>query len=153
MPREIDVFLKGLPGEGAVLEIHSYPFEYKDDKYKDDGSLSDNWLGYSLYSRLYHRKPLVSGYASHWPRVINEHFVYPEDKTLSFNTIERLRKFGAKYWVFHIEDWSAEDVEALKDAVINLKKIAELDNGKTLIYEDSRPVVSVTPYDIKKDIF
>jgi len=49
----------------------------------------------------------------------------------------------------HIEDWSLEEVQLFKNAIGELKQIAELDNGKTLIYEDPDPKVSVTEYDVK----
>jgi hypothetical protein len=141
-PRETDIFLKNLPDPGAVLELTSYPGEM------EQRTSSDNSLGYILFSRLYHKKPFVKGYASHQPHVINRYIFYPEDKKLSLGTIHNLRKFGAKYWVFHINDWPAEKVQLLKNSLAELNKIAELDQGKTLIYEDPAPRVSVGYYDI-----
>ena len=142
-PRETDVFLKGLPGSGAVLELSSYPIE------REQQVTSPNSLGYALFSRLYHKKPLVTGYSSYAPHVIYRYLFGPADKTLSGKTISILRKFGARYWVFHIESWSPEAVRSLTAATGELKKIAELDQGKTLVYEDPEPKVSVGYLDVK----
>lgn len=141
-PRETDIFLKNLPDKGAVLELASYPVK------QEQHITSDNSLGYVLFSRLYHKKPLVTGYSSYAPHVANRYLFYPKDKTLSLGTIDTLRKFGAKYWVFHIEDWSSEELKLLKDSIGELKKIAELDNGKTLIFEDLTPKISVGYFDV-----
>jgi len=141
MPRETDIFLKNIPDNGAVLELESYPVE------REQYLTSDNSLGYVLFSRLYHKKPLVTGYSSHTPMCHDKYIFYPKDEELSLETIDMLRKFGAKYWVFHIDDWSIEGIRLLKDSVGRLKQIAELDSGKTLIYEDPDPKASVGYYD------
>jgi len=142
-PRATDMFLKNLPDNGAVLEMTSYPVEV------EQRVSSDNSLGCALFSRLYHKKPLVMGYASQDPHVSNRYLFFPEDRTFSPGTITILRKFGAKYWVFHIEGWTTEKLQALNNVSAVLKKIAELDNGKTLIYEDPDPKASVGYYDVK----
>ena len=144
-PRETDIFLKSLADNGAVLELPSYPINQD----REQNVNSDNSLGYSLFSRLYHKKPLVLGYASYKPHVTNKYLYFPKDKTLSLGTINTLRKFGAKYWVFHIEDWSLEKLQLFQGNIGVLKKIAELDKGKTLIYEDPDPKVSVGYYDVR----
>lgn len=144
-PRETDIFLKKLPDRAAVLELSSYPLK------QEHLVNSVNSLGYALFSSLYHKKPLVAGYSSHSPYVISKYLFYPKDKTLSAARINTLRKFGAKYWVFHIEDWPLEEIKLLEDPSDGLKKIAELDNGKTLIFEDSDPKASVTYYDVRQD--
>lgn len=141
-PRETDIFLKNIPDNGAVLELASYPFK------QEPSIVSDNSLGYVLFSRLYHKKPLVIGYASYTPHVTIRYLLYPKDKTLSLETIHILRKFGAKYWVFHIDGWSLEEFQLFKDTIGGLKRIAKLDNGKTLIYEDPNPKASVGYYDV-----
>ncbi len=142
IPRETDIFLKNIPDSGAVLEMESYPVK------REQHLTSDNSLGYVLFSRLYHKKPLVTGYSSYTPHVTSKYIFYPKDKTLSSKTIDTLRKFGAKYWVFHIDDWPAEEIRLLKDSIGGLRQIAELDNGKTLIYEDPDPKVSVGYCDV-----
>jgi hypothetical protein len=141
MPRETDIFLKNLPGKGAVLELESFPVKI------EQHLASDNSLGCVLFSRLYHKKPLVTGYASFTPHAM-KHIFCCKDAKLSLQTIEMLRKFGAKYWVFHINGWPKEEIQLLKDSVGALKQIAELDSGKTLIYEDPDPKPSVGYSDI-----
>jgi hypothetical protein len=140
-PRETDIFLKNLPGKGAVLELESFPVKI------EQHINSDNSLGYVLFSRLYHKRPLVTGYASFIPHAM-KHIFCCQDAKLSLKTIEMLRKFGAKYWVFHIDGWPKEEVRLLKDSVGALKQIVELDGGKTLIYEDPDPKPSVGYADI-----
>jgi hypothetical protein len=142
-PRETDIFLKSLPDNGAVLEMTSYPVEVEQQL------SSDNSLGYAIFSRLYHKKPLVIGYASYQPHVSNRYLFLTKDKTLSLGTISTLRKFGAKYWVFHIDGWTTEKLRELNNVSAKLKKITELDNGKTLIYEDPNPKVSLGYYDVE----
>ena len=141
-PRETDIFLKNIPDNGAVLEMESYPVE------REQRLTSNNSLGYVLFSRLYHKKPLVTGYSSYTPHVTNKYIFYSKDEELSYGIIDTLRKFGAKYWVFHIDDWSAEEIRLLKASIGKLKQIAELDSGKTLIYEDPDPRASVGYYDV-----
>jgi hypothetical protein len=141
-PRETDIFLKNLP-DGAVLEISAYPVDY------EQRLSSDNSTGYALFSRLYHKKPLVNGYASFWPKAMNTDLFGAAGQTLSAEEIDKLRKFGARYWVVHIENidnvesWSPEERQLFKDDLRGLKKIGELDKGKTLVYEDPDPKVSV----------
>jgi len=142
-PREIDIFLKNIPGNGAVLEMESYPVD------REQRVSSDNSLGYALFSRLYHKKPVVTGYSSYTPHVINKYIFYPEDKTLSLEIINTLRKFGARYWVFHIDGWPEEGRMLFKDTIGRLRQIGRLDNGETLVYEDPYPEIAVTCYDIK----
>ena len=142
-PRETDIFLKSLPNDGAVLELSSYPA--KQEQYVS----SENSLGYIIFSRLYHKKPLVTGYMSYTPHVLNKYLFFPEDKTLSPGKINTLRKFGAKYWVFHIGDWSLGELKLFNNPIAGLKQIAVLDKGKTLIYEDLEPKVSVGYLDVK----
>jgi hypothetical protein len=141
-PRETDVFLKNTQDNGALLELSSYP------PVIEQNITSENSLGYFIFSQLYHKKPLVLGYGL-GPHVTYWNIFFPEDKEFDYETAERLRKFGAKYWVFHINGWGEEDVKTLKESVKNLKKITELDNGMTLIYEDPAPKVSVTLFEIK----
>ncbi len=140
-PRETDIFLKNIPDKGAVLELTSYPLKQEQDV------ASDNSLGYSIFSSLYHKKPLVAGYGM-GPHVTFRYLFIPKNKTLSLGTINTLRKFGAKYWVFHIEGWSKPELQLLNDLLGELKKIAMLDDGKTLIYEDPNPKASVGYYDV-----
>jgi len=137
-PRETDIFLKNLPGNGAVLELSSYPLK------QEQKITSDNSLGYSWFSRLYHKKPIITGYSSYTPHVIQRYLFNPKDKTLSPGVINRLRKFGAKYWVFHIESWTKEQVLLFESNMAGLKLIGKLDNGQTLIYEDPVPKTSVS---------
>lgn len=141
-PRQTDIFLKELPGNDAVLEMSSYPPK------EEDHVVSDNSLGYVIFSHLYHKKPLVVGYSSYVPHASYRYLLHPRDKTLSFGVINTLRKFGARYWVFHIEDWSSEQLKLLKDSIGELKKIAALDSGKTLIFEDPCPKISVGYFDV-----
>jgi hypothetical protein len=139
-PRATDKFLKNIPDNGAVLELNSFPVKRSQHVY------SDNLLGYSLFSSLYHKKPLVRGYSSNVPHAISRYLWSPEDPSLSPATIKSLRKFGAKYWVMHVDSWSLEDIKFFKDSTVGcLKQIGELDNGKTLIYEDPDPKISVGP--------
>jgi len=140
-PRETDIFLKNIPDHGAVLELSSYPLKQEHEL------ISDNSLGYILFSGLYHKKPHVAGYGL-GPHVTNRYLRFPESTTLSAETIGKLRKFGARYWVFHIDGWPKEEVRLLKNSVGTLKQIAELDSGKTLIYEDPDPMASVGYFDI-----
>ncbi len=137
MPRESDIFLKNLPDQGAVLELTSFPVK------RSQKVVSDNLFGYSLFSSLYHKKPLVRGYSSNIPHAINRYLFDPQDPTVSPETVQSLRKFGAKYWVIHIDKWSPEDIRLLKVNTGCLKQIAEFDNGKTLIYEDPDPKVTL----------
>lgn len=141
-PRETDIFLRNLPDSGAVLEMASYPIK------QEQFPTSYNSVGYVLFSRLYHKKPLVTGYSSYLPHVTNRYLFSPKDKELSLETINVLRKFGAKYWVFHIDGWSLGQLQLFKGTMGGLKQIAELDNGKTLIYEDPSPKVSLGYYDV-----
>jgi len=143
-PRQTDIFLKNLDGSGAVLEMESYPMK------KEQYLTSDNSLGYALFSSLYHRKPLVAGYSSYIPHVTNRHLFYPEDKIFSYDTVRILRRFGARYWVLHIDNWPIEDMSLFKDNLKGLKQIGSLDNGKTLINEDVEPTIGLTYYDIVK---
>lgn len=142
-PRQTDIFLKNIPDNGAVLEISSYPVK------QDHGVASVNSLGYSIFSHLYHKKPLVAGYSSYTPHASYRHLFDPKDKTLSPGIINTLRKFGARYWVFHIEDWSSKEIRLLQDSTSELMKISELDDGKTLIFEDPFPKASVGYFDVK----
>lgn len=144
-PRETDIFLRGLPDNGAVLELASYPIVNEEEQ----RVVSENSLGYTIFSSLYHRKPLVTGYSSYSPHVTQRYLFDPEDKTLSRQKIDILRKFGARYWVFHIGDWSPEEIRSLKNSLSPLKQIAEIDQGKTLVYEDPEPQAYVGYYDLK----
>ena len=139
-PREIDVFLKSLPGNGAVLELESYPI----DLFNTD---SNNSLNYSLFSRLYHKKPIVVGYASFFPPFIARQLLSASDKLWSPRTIRFLRKFGAQYWVFHTENWPPEDIRSIAESKLSLKLIKQLDNGKTLVFENPSPRVSIAQSD------
>ncbi len=143
-PRETDVFLKNLSGNGAVLEMSAFPPRRK------QRTISNNSFGYALFSRLYYQKPYVRGYSSNIPHVTYKNMLAPPDKNLSLKAIERLRHFGAQYWVIHIDGWSAENVQLLKDSMVKLNKIGELDNGNTLIYEDPDPEASVGYYDVEQ---
>jgi hypothetical protein len=138
-PRETDIFLKNIPDNGAVLELTSFPVK------RSQHVSSDNMLGYALFSSLYHKKLLVRGYSSNVPHAISRYLLYPQDPGISPKRIQSLRRFGAKYWVIHIDDWSLEDIKSLKDSVECLKQITELDSGKTLIYEDPDPKISLGP--------
>jgi len=137
VPGKIDIFLKGLPDNDAVLELSSFPVKL------DQSVASNGSLGYVMFSRLYHKKPIVTGYASYIPHVMSRYIFYPEDEKLSRATIGKLRRLGARYWVLHIDNWPDRDIRLLKDNAGALNQIAELDEGKTLVYEDPNPNVSI----------
>lgn len=145
-PRETDIFLKDLPGYDAVLELESYPVDI------DYTVRSDNSLGYSLYSRLYHKKPLITGDASFFPSVIHRYIFNSEENLWSSKTVNRLRTFGAKYWVLHTDKWSSEEIRSMKNSTGALNLIAQLDNGKTLIYKDPEPKVSIVLLDKARNL-
>ncbi len=67
---------------------------------------------------------------------------------LTSKTIGDLRKFGARYWVFHMDHWPKEDNFNPGGELYGLRRIASLDDGKTLVYEDLEPKIAVTPLGI-----
>ena len=128
-PRTVDIFLKNLPGKGAVLELASYPVDHEA-------------AGPEMYAHLYHHKPIVTGYGRVFPPLITQ-YIYQANTSLTVERIGELRKFGARYWVFHMDAWPAQDMFEPKDDLGGLRLMVSLDNGKTLIYEDPAPKVAV----------
>jgi hypothetical protein len=125
----VDVVLKGIPEEGAVLELGPYPLDYA-------------LIGPDIYSILYHKRPLVGGYATVTPKAMNRYLFNP-DEGFTPRRISELRKFGARYWVIHLDQWPEDDPFYPRGELDGLKRIAVLDGGKTLVYEDPHPKVTI----------
>ncbi|MFH0826369.1 MAG: hypothetical protein V1923_00575 [Candidatus Omnitrophota bacterium] len=136
-PREVDIFLKQQPKEGAVLELETYPI--RDIKN----------LGYELYSSLYHKRPLLTGYGPVIPRVTLD-YLYETDGTLDAERVASLRKFGARYWVLHLDKWPQEQKFDPPEDFYGLRRVAVFNGGKTLVYEDPDPKIAVTPHGLIK---
>lgn len=132
-PREVDIFLKQQPKEGAVLELETYPI------------LDRRNIGYELYSSLYHKRPLVTGYGAFGPRVTLG-LLYETQGTLDAERVSSLRKFGARYWVLHLDRWPKEQEFDPPDDFYGLRRVAVFNGGKTLVYEDPEPKIAVTPF-------
>ncbi|KPK97928.1 MAG: hypothetical protein AMJ95_06635 [Omnitrophica WOR_2 bacterium SM23_72] len=139
-PREVDIFLKQQPKEGAVLELETYPIK----------DLTN--LGYELYSSLYHKRPILTGYGAVIPPVTIDH-LYEVDGTLDAERVASLRKFGARYWVLHLDKWPKKEKFDPPEDFYGLRRVAEFNGGKTLVYEDSDPKIAVTLFGlIKEDV-
>jgi hypothetical protein len=134
-PGEVDVFLRDLP-DGAVLEMSDYPLKVEQE------CPTRNCCGERLFARTFHKKLLVNGYASHTPPIIDEYLYHP-NAVLSHKAVKNMRKFGARYWVIHMEGWPEAKVRLFKGVVGDLRQIAYFDKDKTAIYEDPHPKISV----------
>jgi len=129
-PREVDIFLKQQPKEGAVLELETYPIRDIKD------------LGYELYSSLYHKRPILTGYGAVFPRVTLDH-LYETEGTLDAERVSSLRKFGARYWVLHLDKWPKVQEFDPPEDFYGLRRVAVFNGGKTLVYEDPEPRIAV----------
>ena len=129
-PREVDIYLKNIHNRGAVFELRSYPIFWED-------------VVYDMYASLYHKKPIITGIATVLPEITSR-YLYDCEERLTPRRIEDLRKFGARYWVFHMDKWPKEDAFEPGEYIGALKRIASLDDGRTLVYEDPNPRVAIT---------
>jgi len=133
-PRPVDIFLKSLP-YGGVLELESYPIA--------PGLPRSKNLGYEQYSALYHKKPVVTGNGALVPQVVIKYFRDQSGGKLDCVKVAEIRKFGARYWVLHMDKWPKEDNFNPNEDFCGLKRIARLDNGDILVYEDPDPQIAV----------
>jgi len=85
----------------------------------------------------------VTGSARVIPLPIFQYIYGPHNSGLTIERIGELRKFGARYWVFHMDAWPAQDMFEPKDDLGGLRLMVSLDNGKTLVYEDPSPKVAL----------
>jgi hypothetical protein len=132
-PRAVDRFLLEAPGPGAVLELPVRPDEVEAAR---------------MRSRLHHRRPLVNGYAGGWPAFSAAHWTGPNVElwrtgNLGPADVEKLRAFGARFWVVHRGELSADAAANLSEAFGPVARVATLDDGRVVVYEDPAPAARV----------
>ena len=128
-PRAADELLRTAGAPGAVLELPVWATQREAER---------------MIARLHHRRPLVNGYGGMIPAFFRDHWVEPnaqirETGTLDARNVELLRAFGARYWIVHLDELEPGVRGKVPDAFGPLEKIATLDGGMTLVYEDPAP--------------
>ena len=59
--------------------------------------------------------------------------------TLAPENVELLRAFGARFWVVHVDELAPHLRANVPEAFGPVRKIATLDEGRTVVYEDPEP--------------
>ncbi len=133
--RLVDLFLKQVPGEGAVVEL---PLRL------DRPAIAMR----RVYSRFFHGRPTVNGWAGVHPDFVDVYMRAAEvslirDGRLDPASISAVRHLGARFWVIHLDEMDTVARDGWPESLGDLRRVATSPDGKTLVYEDPSPRVDV----------